>query len=104
MTTELPNIYYTRDEIALHNTEYDYWIVMGNKVFEFTNFAHPGGWIAHMPFAGGKLDATIAFSAMHGNSGSVKSTLMSHFKGYVTENGERTIADLSYDRRWQQNG
>lgn len=77
---------------------------MGNSIFEFKNFRHPGGWITHAPFAGGRLDATQAFALRHGTSQAVKRSLANHFKGYVIDGGDPTISDLSFNQRWQQNG
>jgi len=56
---------------------------MGNVVYSFQNFNHPGGWAIHAPFAGGKLDATTAFQVKHGNSYSVIDNLKKYKIGYV---------------------
>ena len=77
--------FFSRNEIAQHNSEFDYWIIMGNKVYSFQNFNHPGGWAAHAPFAGGKIDATQAFSVRHGYDGYVKRTLNNKFIGYDSQ-------------------
>jgi len=34
---------------------------MGDKVYRFIDWKHPGGWFLHMPFAGGRIDASNAF-------------------------------------------
>ena len=60
--------FYSTQEIAQHDTINDYWMVMGNEVYAFVNFNHPGGFAIHAPFAGGKLDATTAFQVKHGSS------------------------------------
>ena len=59
---------FTRYEIAQHASENDYWLIMGNKVYAFVNWQHPGGWLVHSPFAGGKLDATDAYMLKHGGN------------------------------------
>lgn len=45
--------YYTREEIAMHATENDFWLILGNKVYAFENFVHPGGAYVQAPFYGG---------------------------------------------------
>ena len=62
----MPSEYFTRYEIAQHASEDDYWLIMGNKVYAFVNWRHPGGWLVHSPFAGGKLDALNAYELKHG--------------------------------------
>jgi cytochrome b involved in lipid metabolism len=53
-------VYYTRQEIAKHNTESSMWIVAGDKVYDITSFYkelnHPGGPIALETRAGGAVD------------------------------------------------
>lgn len=61
---------------------------MGNKIYRFKNFKHPGGWMVHAPFAGGRLDASDTYSLKHGGSLSVKRTLDSHFFGYIVDDLE----------------
>lgn len=34
---------YSRDEVATHCTEGDLWIIVGKKVYDVSEFAHPGG-------------------------------------------------------------
>jgi len=40
---ELPK--YTFEEVAIHNTIRDCWLVINNKVYDFSGYAdcHPGG-------------------------------------------------------------
>mmetsp|Transcript_64840 Transcript_64840/g.164345 ORF Transcript_64840/g.164345 Transcript_64840/m.164345 type:complete len:82 (+) Transcript_64840:98-343(+) len=55
----------TEAEIAKHNTETDCWVVVGDEVYDVTNFMadHPGGKKAIMLFAG--KDATEEFDMLH---------------------------------------
>ena len=53
----MPRASYTRYEIAQHASEDDYWLIVGDKVYAFVDWRHPGGWLTHSPFAGGKLNA-----------------------------------------------
>ena len=56
---------YTVDQIKAHSTQADYWLVMGENVYDLKGFTHPGGWAAHEPYAGGKLDAKEEFEEEH---------------------------------------
>ena len=46
--------YYTMAEIGQHTAQNDYWVIMGDDVYKYTDFTHPGGWEKHEPFVGGK--------------------------------------------------
>mmetsp|Transcript_1482 Transcript_1482/g.4640 ORF Transcript_1482/g.4640 Transcript_1482/m.4640 type:complete len:123 (-) Transcript_1482:54-422(-) len=58
--------FYTAEQVRTHNTADDLWIVLGNKVYDVTQFVkqHPGG-DAILAVPGG--NATIAFYG-HGHS------------------------------------
>lgn len=80
---------------------------MGNKVYRFKNFKHPGGWSIHMPFAGGRLDASNTYALKHGGSMSVKRTLDSHFFGYLVDDQQHTGSHLdnaTWKLRWTPRG
>ena len=55
----------TAGEIAKHNTDKDCWVIIGDDVFDVTNFLadQPGGKKAIMLFAG--KDATEEFDMLH---------------------------------------
>ena len=53
--------YFSLSEIAEHSSRSDYWVIMGEDVYAYENFNHPGGWSYHEPYAGGKKDMTQAF-------------------------------------------
>lgn len=55
----------TRDELAGHNTFDDCWIVIGGKVYDFSEWKdhHPGGAFVARMYAG--RDATAEFSDFH---------------------------------------
>ena len=53
---------YKLSEINTHNTQSDFWIVMGSNVYSFQSFSHPGGWSVIQPYAGGAADATSRFN------------------------------------------
>lgn len=55
----------TRAEVALHNTYDDCWIIIRNKVYDFTEWKdrHPGGPFVARMFAG--KDATAEFGDYH---------------------------------------
>jgi len=54
------------DQIALHNTSSDCWVVVNNRVYDVTDFIpqHPGGPEAILPLCG--KDATSAFESRNG--------------------------------------
>jgi len=76
---------------------------MGDKVYRFINWKHPGGWLLHMPFAGGRMDASDAFTLKHVGVKNVKRILENHFYGYVVDDhdhkGEK-IDDFIHKLRW----
>merc|ERR1712039_552408 len=55
----------TETEVAKHSTETDCWCIVGDEVYDVTNFLadHPGGKKAIMLFAG--KDATEEFDMLH---------------------------------------
>merc|ERR1712157_100828 len=55
----------TQEEIAKHSSETDCWCIVGDEVYDVTNFLseHPGGQKAIMLFAG--KDATEEFDMLH---------------------------------------
>ena len=66
------SLQYTLEEVELHNTEHDAWIVIKNRVYDCTEYLelHPGGIDSIMINAG--MDATEDFVAIH----STKATKM----------------------------
>ena len=58
---------FTLAEVAQHSAPNDYWLVMGDSVYEFKDWVHPGGWYWHENYAGGKMDALQSFEGAHGS-------------------------------------
>ena len=56
---ELPK--YSREEVSLHNTEKDLWLIIKDKIYNFSGYAksHPGGATIFYECAG--KDATEAY-------------------------------------------
>jgi len=75
---------YTADEIAQHNSRGDIWVgsLDTGKVYDLSNFRHPGGSSRILNVAGTVEEFTQKFNNQHGRSRSVKSRL----EGYVIGN------------------
>eukprot|EP01047_Picozoa_sp_COSAG01_P033737 COSAG01_NODE_2497_length_7572_cov_3.992908_2_plen_589_part_00 len=56
---------FTREQVAVHNTEDDCWLIIGRSVYDVSSFlrSHPGGVVPVLPFAG--KDATAVFEELH---------------------------------------
>jgi alkylation response protein AidB-like acyl-CoA dehydrogenase len=56
---------YTLEQVSLHNTTLDCWIIINNQVYDVTRFlnSHPGGKSSILAFAG--KDATEVFYDLH---------------------------------------
>lgn len=69
---------YTRDEVSLHNTETDCWMIYKNKVFDVTSFIseHPAGPDYIKDYAG--VDATTAFDDVGHSEAALKLMLKYH--------------------------
>lgn len=69
-----PNL--TRHEVAKHNRLNDIWLIIDNKVWDFTDFIreHPGGMAVIGQNAG--KDATVTYSEVH-SPGLVQAVLTS---------------------------
>ena len=52
----------TMEEVRKHNLKDDLWLVMEKKVYDLTDYKHPGGWEILKEFAGGAKDADKAFT------------------------------------------
>mgnify|MGYP006179449085 CR=1 FL=1 len=80
---------------------------MGDKAYRFVNWKHPGGWLLHLPFAGGKVDASDAFTLKHAGEKAVRIILDNHFFGYVVDDADhqgRNLDDFIHKLRWQPKG
>ena len=57
--------FYTTEEVSLHNTENDIWIIINHNVYDITDFInqHPGGKSILLSFAG--QDVTDYFEELH---------------------------------------
>ena len=58
--------YYSRSEIALHNSKESLWIISNNKVYDITSYynksEHPGGTQILLSHGGGKIDCSNDFN------------------------------------------
>lgn len=60
-----PNdVYYTPDEVALHNKEDDSWTILNGRIYDITEYAkvHPGG---RKIFLGKGKDCTELYNKYH---------------------------------------
>lgn len=80
-------VFYSRLEIAKHNTESSLWIISGNKVYDITSFyknqTHPGGKEALLSRAGGVIDSSPDYRF---HSKKTKRQWGNYLIGYVREN------------------
>lgn len=69
-TATSATIGYSVSEVAKHSTQNDCWLIIGNGVYNVTNylFVHPGGANQIIPYCG--ADATAVFQSIgrHGSS------------------------------------
>lgn len=58
-------VYYTREEISLHNTPQSLWILCNGKVYDITQFyksqKHPGGRASLLSRGGGIIDCGMDY-------------------------------------------
>ena len=72
---------YTKAEVAAKNTASNCWTIVGNKVYDLTQWIsrHPGGSGAIASLCG--VDGTSGFKGKHGSSGRPNSILDSYYIG-----------------------
>lgn len=58
---------FTKEEVAIHNTEQDCWIIINGTIYNLTKFVnkHPGGKQTILNVAG--KDGSDVFNSIHGN-------------------------------------
>jgi hypothetical protein len=72
---------YTRAEVAAHNSTTKCWTIIGNKVYDLTQWIsrHPGGSSSISSLCG--IDGTSRFKNQHGSSGRPNSELNGYYIG-----------------------
>ena len=72
---------YTKAEVAAKNTASNCWTIVGNKVYDLTQWIsrHPGGSGAIASLCG--VDGTSGFKGKHGSSGRPNSILDGYYIG-----------------------
>ena len=71
----------TRAEVAAKNTSSNCWTIIGNKVYDLTQWVsrHPGGSSAIASICG--IDGTSRFKSQHASSGRANGTLDGYYIG-----------------------
>jgi cytochrome b involved in lipid metabolism len=71
----------TRAEVAAKNTSSNCWTIIGNKVYDLTQWVsrHPGGSSAIASICG--IDGTSRFKSQHASSGRANGTLYGYYIG-----------------------
>ena len=75
---------YTLEEVSLHNKKGDAWMIIDDKVYNVSNFHHPGGYIIKKGYG---IDATSYF--YHPNvkhSSYAKKLLKKYYIGNLRKN------------------
>ena len=72
---------FTKAEVAAKNKASDCWTIIGNKVYDLTNWVsrHPGGSSSIASLCG--IDGTSRFKNQHGSSGKPNFTLDDYYIG-----------------------
>ena len=72
---------YTKAEVAAKNTASNCWTIVGNKVYDLTQWVsrHPGGSSAIASICG--IDGTSRFKSQHASSGRANGTLDGYYIG-----------------------
>ena len=72
---------YTKAEVAAKNTASNCWTIVGNKVYDLTQWVsrHPGGSSAIASICG--MDGTSRFKGQHASSGRANATLDGYYIG-----------------------
>ena len=93
---------YSRDEVSLHNTDKDCWMIYKNKVFDVTSFIseHPAGPDYIIDYAG--VDTTAAFDDVGHSQDAMKWMLKYHIGDIASneqkEEDDTVVTDIS--KKW----
>ena len=78
---------YRWEEIKQHKRRGDCWLLIDNKVYDVSQFQHPGGWVVLVRAA--KDDATEAFAQVEGHASAKAEEMMtSLYIGDLAEEAE----------------
>ena len=80
-TQETSSTGYTKADVAKRDTAANCWTIIGNKVYDLSNWVsrHPGGSSSIASLCG--IDGTSRFKNQHGSSGKPNFTLDSYYIG-----------------------
>lgn len=76
---------YTWEEVAKHNTQYDMWVIVNDKVYDVTDWVdkHPGG-VELLRLVAGR-DITVAFDSYHPFTNNAKLVINKYQIGLLKE-------------------
>nr|CAG4716354.1 unnamed protein product [Naegleria fowleri] len=81
--------YFTKEQVAKHNTEHDAWVIVHQHVYEITEFCetHPGGTDILLDYLGSDITHVLQEASLHKHSSSAYSMLKRYLIGRLRDDG-----------------
>ncbi|KAG2381682.1 hypothetical protein C9374_006066 [Naegleria lovaniensis] len=85
--------FYTKEQVAQHNTEHDAWVIVHEHVYDISEFCetHPGGTDILLDYLGSDITKVLQDASLHKHSSSAYSMLKRYRIGKL--NDEATAVD-----------